>query len=129
MSRRACCWNRKKTSPRPRRLVLRWGDSYCAACTQSCEDCPTRLNQPLTAEGWQVWDLVGRLGGQLRALPGAVIGWNLNAAFGLVAALGIPAPAAAELLPIIEAVMVRKMNEQIAANGSGAISFWPWEPA
>ncbi len=56
-------------------------------------------------------------------LPGAVIGWDLNAALGLAAALGIPTPAAAELLPIIEAVMVRKMNEQMAANGSGAISF------
>ena len=50
-------------------------------------------------------------------LPGAVIGWDLNAALGLAEALGIPAPAAAELLPIIEAVMVRKMNEQMAANG------------
>ncbi|WP_272859603.1 DUF7697 family protein [Paracoccus stylophorae] len=56
-------------------------------------------------------------------LPGAVIGWDLNAAFGLAAALGIPAPAAAELLPVIEAVMVRKMNEQMAASGSRAISF------
>ncbi|MBC9248384.1 hypothetical protein H4P12_17090 [Paracoccus sp. 11-3] len=57
--------------------------------------------------------MVGRLGGQLRVLPGAVVGWDLNAALGLAAALGIPAPAAAELLPIIEAVMVRKMNEQM----------------
>ncbi|WP_246449388.1 DUF7697 family protein [Paracoccus amoyensis] len=56
-------------------------------------------------------------------LPGAVIGWDLNAALGLAAALGIPALAAAGLLSIIEAVMVRKMNEQITANGSGAISF------
>ncbi|WP_425594352.1 DUF7697 family protein [Paracoccus homiensis] len=47
-------------------------------------------------------------------LPGAVIGWDLNAAMGLAAAaLGIPATAAAELLPIIEAVMVQKMNEQM----------------
>ncbi|NHF74956.1 DUF7697 family protein [Paracoccus xiamenensis] len=59
----------------------------------------------------------------MRVLPGAVIGWDLNAALELAAALGIPAPAAAELLPIIEAVMVRKMNEQMAANGSSAISF------
>ena len=32
------------------------------------------------------------------------------------AALGIPAPAIAELLPAIEAVMVRCVNAQIAAN-------------
>jgi hypothetical protein len=44
-------------------------------------DCPARLNRPLTYEGWQVWDLVGRLGGQLRVLlPGAVIGWDMSAA-------------------------------------------------
>ncbi len=42
-----------------------------------------------------------------------MIGWDLNAALGLAAALGTPAPAAAELLPIVEAVMVRKMNEQM----------------
>ncbi|MBC9248320.1 hypothetical protein H4P12_16755 [Paracoccus sp. 11-3] len=57
--------------------------------------------------------MIGRLGGQLRVLPGAVFGWDLNAALGLAAALGVPAPAAAELLPVIEAVMVRKMNEQM----------------
>ena len=32
------------------------GDSYCAACPQTCQDCPARLNQPVTFEGWQVWD-------------------------------------------------------------------------
>ena len=46
-------------------------------------------------------------------IPGAVIGWDLNAALGLAAALGVPAPAAAELVPIIEAEMVRKLNEQM----------------
>ncbi len=92
------------------------GDSYCAACESVCPNCPARLNQPLTFEGWQVWDLVGRLGGQLRIVPGAVIGWDMGAAFALGAALGIPAPAIAELLPAIEAVMVRCVNVQIAAN-------------
>ena len=123
MSRKGCCWNRKK---KRLRALADWyfggGDSYCAARAQSCEDCPARHSQPLTWAGWQVWDLVRRLGGQLRVLPGAVVGWDLTAALGLAAALGIPAPAAAELLPVIEAVMVRKMNEQITANGPGAIS-------
>jgi hypothetical protein len=63
-----------------------------------------------------VWDLVGRLGGQLRIVPGAVIGWDLGAAIALGAALGVPAPAIAELLPAIEAVMVRCINAQIAPN-------------
>jgi hypothetical protein len=64
-------------------------------------------------EGWQVWDLAGRLGGQLRVIPGAVNGWDLGAALALAAALGVPALAAAELLPEIEAVMVRRLNEAI----------------
>ncbi len=63
-----------------------------------------------------MWDLVGRLGGQLRIGPGAVIGWDLGAAIALGAALGVPAPAIAELLPAIEAVMVRCINAQIAPN-------------
>lgn len=60
--------------------------------------------------------MVGRLGGQLRIVPGAVIGWDMCAAFALGAALGVPAPAIAELLPVIEVVMVRRVNAQIAAN-------------
>ena len=60
-----------------------------------------------------MWDLVGRLGGQLRINPGAVIGWDMGAALALAAALGIDAMVAAELLPEIEAVMVRRLNEAI----------------
>ena len=89
------------------------GDRYCAACGQACPDCPARLNRPETFDGWQVWDLALRLGGQLRVIPGAVIGWDMGAALALAAALGIAPMAAAELLPEIEAVMVRKLNEAI----------------
>ncbi|MCG6560751.1 hypothetical protein [Ruegeria alba] len=56
---------------------------------------------------------MGRIGGQLRVLPGAVIGWDLTAALALSNALGIPPLATAELLPVIEAVMVAKYNEQM----------------
>ena len=56
---------------------------------------------------------LGRLGGQLRVIPGAVIGWDMGAALALAAALGAPALAAAELLPEVEAVMVRRLNEAI----------------
>jgi hypothetical protein len=56
---------------------------------------------------------VGRLGGQLRVIPGAVIGWDLGAALALAAALGIEPMAAAELRPEIEAVMVRRPTETI----------------
>jgi len=61
----------------------------------------------------QGWDLVGRLGGQMRVAPaGGVIGWDMSAALALAAALGIEALAVAELLPGVEAVMVRKINQQ-----------------
>ena len=46
-------------------------------------------------------------------LPGAVVGWDLTAALSLGDALGVPPNAAAELLPVIEAVMVAKLNEQM----------------
>ena len=46
-------------------------------------------------------------------LPGAVIGWDLSAALALGDALGVPPVVMAELLPVIEAVMVAKLNEQM----------------
>ena len=99
------------------RALAEWsfggGDRYCAACAGRCLDCPARLNKPQTEDGWQVWDLVGRLGGQVRVIPGAVLGWDMGAALAMAHALGIDALIAAELLPEIEAVMVRKLNEQI----------------
>jgi len=55
----------------------------------------------------------------LRLIPGAVIGWDMGAALALGAALGIPVLAVAELLPPIEAVMVRKINEAMQADAGG----------
>ena len=46
-------------------------------------------------------------------LPGAVIGWDLSAALALADGLGVPPAAAAALMPVIEAVMVAKLNEQM----------------
>jgi len=62
--------------------------------------------------------LVGRLGGQLRISPGAVIGWDMGAALALGQALGIASLAMAELIPGIEAVMVLKLNEQMESERS-----------
>ena len=80
------------------------------------------INAPQTLEGWQIWDLVQRLGGQMRIAggmsSGAVIGWDVGAALQLGAALGLSTLVIAELLPPIEAVMVRKINEDMQA-GSG----------
>ena len=52
----------------------------------------------------------------MRVIPGAVLGWDMGAALALGMAVGISSPAMAELLPALEAVMVRRVNEQIAAN-------------
>ena len=75
-----------------------------------------RINSPRTYEGWQVWDLVQRLGGQLRVSGSAVIGWDMGAALQLGTALGISPIAIAELLPPIEALMVRKINEEMRSG-------------
>ena len=51
---------------------------------------------------------------------GAVLGWDMGAALAMAQALGIDTLIAAELLPEIEAVMVGKLNEQIASDDGGA---------
>ena len=65
--------------------------------------------------------MVQRLGGQLRVLPGAVLGWDMGAALAMAAALGVPARAAAEMLPVIEAAMVRKLNETLAEEDADPV--------
>lgn len=61
-----------------------------------------------------------RLTGQLRLAGGmgatVVIGWDMTAALAMAQALGIDPLIVAECLPAIEAVMVRKLNEQMAAE-------------
>lgn len=52
-------------------------------------------------------------------LPGAVIGWDMAAALALGDALGVPPLAMAELLPVVEAVMVTKLNEQMDHSHGG----------
>ncbi|WP_205910005.1 DUF7697 family protein [Tabrizicola caldifontis] len=52
----------------------------------------------------------------MRVIPGAVIGWDLGAALVLGQALGVNPMIAAELLPEIEAVMVRRVNEQLRSG-------------
>lgn len=62
-----------------------------------------------------------RLGGQLRMVSPAggamVLGWDMAAALAMARALGVDPRIAAECLPEIEAVMVRKINEQMEAGG------------
>ena len=52
-------------------------------------------------------------------IPGAVLGWDMGGALAMANALGIDALIAAELLPEIEAVMVRKLNEEMEGRRNG----------
>lgn len=58
--------------------------------------------------------------GQLRVASGMdgamVLGWDMTAALAMAQALGVNPLIAAECLPVIEAVMVRKFNEQRASD-------------
>lgn len=58
--------------------------------------------------------------GQLRTTNGmdgiTVLGWDMSAALAMAQALGVNPLIAAECLPVIEAVMVRKFNEQSTAD-------------
>ncbi|WP_374396252.1 hypothetical protein [Tabrizicola sp.] len=54
----------------------------------------------------------------MRVIPGAVLGWDMGAALAMAQALGVSQLIAAELLPEIEAVMVRKLNEQMAERST-----------
>ncbi|REC53833.1 hypothetical protein DRV84_14615 [Rhodosalinus sediminis] len=62
--------------------------------------------------------MVQAAGGQLRLAPmGGVIGFDMTALLAMAGTRGVPLAAAAELLPHIEAVVVRKLNEQAASGG------------
>ena len=63
-----------------------------------------------------------RLGGQLRVSGSTVIGWDMAAALQLGAALGVSPITIAELLPPIEGVMVRKINEEMRSGSSERLS-------
>lgn len=56
------------------------------------------------------------MGGQLRAIPGAVLGWDLGAGLALAEALGVNTVVAAEILPEIEAIAIRAINDELKAK-------------
>ena len=49
----------------------------------------------------------------MRVAGKAVLGWDMSAAMALTQALGLNPIVVAELLPELEAVMVRRINEKI----------------
>jgi hypothetical protein len=63
--------------------------------------------------------LAQRLTGQLRVVPGAVLGLDLIAALAMAQALAVDTLVAAELLPEIEAMLVRGLNARIGAERDG----------
>ena len=58
-----------------------------------------------------MWDLSLRLAGQLRIVPGAVIGFDMGVALQMARALGVAEVTVIEMLPEIEAKMVARLNE------------------
>lgn len=52
-------------------------------------------------------------------MPGAVLGLDLTPALAMAEALGVDTLVAAELLPEIEAMLVRGLNAQIGARHDG----------
>ncbi len=50
-----------------------------------------------------------------------VLGWDMTAALAMARALGVDPLIAAECLPEIEAVMVRKLNEQMATGDRSSL--------
>lgn len=52
----------------------------------------------------------------MRVAGKAVLGWDMGAALTLAQALGLNPMVVAELLPELEAVMVRRINEKIGAD-------------
>jgi hypothetical protein len=51
----------------------------------------------------------------MRVAGKAVLGWDMGTALALARAVGLNPMVVAELLPELEAVMVRRINEKIAA--------------
>ena len=49
-------------------------------------------------------------------MPGVVLGWDMCAALAMAEALGIDPRAAAEFLPVIEAVMAKHLNGQMTSG-------------
>ena len=56
------------------------------------------------------------MGGQVRVVPGGVVGWDMTAALAMAAALGVSRLAAAEMLPALEAAAVTAINKQIGSD-------------
>jgi hypothetical protein len=68
---------------------------------------------PASDAGWQAWDVMLRCAGQIRAVPGFVLGIDFGAALAIGTALGYDAIALAELLPAGEIGLTNAINEKL----------------
>jgi hypothetical protein len=60
------------------------------------------------------WEVIRRLGGQVRAGPNGVTGLDLSAALALAAAMGADNPLLIDLLPEIEPILVKAWNKSLS---------------
>lgn len=72
------------------------------------------MNAPETLEGIGVCNVVTKITGQLRVASGVIVGLDFAAVLALGRDLGADTFVLAECLPAIEAVIITKLNEQIA---------------
>jgi hypothetical protein len=72
------------------------------------------VNAPETLEGIGVWNVVTKITGQVRVASGVIVGLDFASVLALGRDLGANTFVLAECLPALEAVIVVKLNEQIA---------------
>lgn len=78
--------------------------------------CPYLKHEPLTQEGFEVWEIVRRCGGQLRFYPnGSVAGFDISAVLSVTQALGYDLQAVLCLLDSAES----GLSEAVRKHGDG----------
>jgi hypothetical protein len=111
--RTALCCAGPLAGRRKKRLIAlaEWhfggGDGYCAACGETCAECPYVLNAPRTPDGVAAWESIRRAAGQVRAAAGGVYALDFGAVLMLASAMGALNPLLVEALPEIEPIVVR----------------------
>ncbi|HXF88139.1 MAG TPA: hypothetical protein VNK48_07300 [Xanthobacteraceae bacterium] len=83
------------------------GAGYCAACGETCAECPYLLNAPRTPDGVAAWETIRRAAGQVRVAAGGVYALDFGAMLLLAEAMGALNPLLVEALPEIEPIVVR----------------------